>query len=382
MSGGPTGVLYVGAATIGTTEKGVVAPRVPVAFGISLAIHALGLVGFMRLSFKPPAENLQVIDNVDLMVQEEERKAAAPQRPRMPPPSMKDFLKLALPSIPKAIQPMDIKLPVEEKRLLDLSPKLEDRGRIKEAQKLASLDLDKRRPDLAKIAEPLVEKHDARALAALPKLEEVGVRQAARKTLALAALAEADRGRVQPQRLDALGSMAPQRRRSPQAAALLNEAAPNTGKSLSRLADLLTSDSNRVRLEPRAAPEPRREKLSALAETPEPPPARRAAAEIQQVKKKAVEIEGPLSNRQRLKQSIPVFPEWAREMGLVEAEVQIRFYVAPDGTVVGDTLRVERTSGFGRLDRLTMEHLKHWVFQASAGTGNEWGLITFRFLLE
>ena len=61
MTGGPTGVIYVGAATIGTTEKGARGPRVPVAVGVSLAIHALGLVGFMRLSFKPAEENLQVL---------------------------------------------------------------------------------------------------------------------------------------------------------------------------------------------------------------------------------------------------------------------------------------------------------------------------------
>lgn len=374
--------MYLGAATIGTEEKKR-GPRVPVALGVSLAVHALGLVGFMRLSFKPAEEPLQVIENVDLMVQEAEKREALPQKPKAPPPSIKDFLKMALPAVPKSsLRPMDVKIPVEEKRLMDLSPKLEDKGRIKEPQKLAALDLDRKRPELAKLSEPLVDRREAKTLAALPKLEEVGGRQAPRKALQMAALAEADRGRLQPQRLDALGSMAPERRRTAQAAPLLpSEAAPAAGSSaLSRLASMLPSEEGRVRLEPKAVAAPKAEKLSAMA-APPPAPARRAEAP-QQVKKKAVEIEGPLSNRRIVQHSLPAFPEWAREMGLVEAEVQIKFYVTPEGSVVPDNLRVERTSGYGRLDRLAMQHLRLWKFQPTAASGNEWGIITFRFLLE
>ncbi|MBI5597786.1 MAG: TonB family protein [Elusimicrobia bacterium] len=374
--------MYVGAATIGTEEKKR-GPRVPVALGVSLAVHALGLVGFMRLSFNPAEEPLQVIENVDLMVEEQERKEAAAPKPKAPP-SMKDFLKMALPAVPKPELrgPLDVKLPVEERKLLDMTPKLEDKGRLKEPQKLAALDLDRQRPDLAKIAEPLTERREAKTLAALPKLEEVGGRQAPRRALQMAALAEADRGRLQPQRLDALGSMAPERRRTAQAAPLLpSEAAPAAGSSaLSRLAAMLPSEEGRVRLEPKAAAAPKQEKLSAMS-TPPPAPVRRAEAP-QQVKRKAVEIEGPLSNRRIVQHSLPTFPEWAREMGLVEAEVQIKFYVTPDGAVEPDNMRVERTSGYGRLDRLAMQHLKLWRFQPTASSGNEWGIITFRFLLE
>lgn len=375
--------MYLGAATIGTEEKKRGA-RVPVALGFSLAVHALGLVAFMRLSFKPAEEPLQVIENVDLMVQEAEKKEVPVEKPKAPPPSIKDFLKMALPAVPKSsLRPMDVKIPVEEKRLMDMSPKLEDKGRIKEPQKLAALDLERKRPELAKLSEPLVDRREAKTLAALPKLEEVGGRQAPRKALQMAALAEADRGRLQPQRLDALGSMAPERRRTAQAAPLLpSEAAPASGSqsALSRLASMLPSEESRVRLEPKAAAAPKQEKLSAMA-SPPPAPARRAEAP-QQVKKKAVEIEGPLSNRRIVQHSLPAFPDWAREMGLVEAEVQIRFYVTPDGDVQPDNMRVERTSGYGRLDRLAMQHLKLWKFQPSAAAGNEWGIITFRFLLE
>ncbi len=372
------------AASAFYTESGNGVARAPAALVVSVILHAAGLAFFMRLSFKPAEERLQTIDNVDLLVQEEEKKAEAPARPKAPPPSMKDFLKLALPAVPKpALQmPLEAKLIEPEKKLRDVNPKLEDKGKLKEPQKLDALDLTKKRPDLAKI-EPLVDEHKARTLAALPKLEEVGGRQAARKTLELAALAEAEKGRLQPARMDALGALAPERHKAAQAAPLLPaEAAAAKPSGLSKIADMLTSDSNRVTMEPRAAAPRRAETLSAIAEVPAAPPQR--LPEAQEVKKKkSVEIEGPLSNRRIVAHSVPAFPDWARDLGLVEAEVQIRFYVGPDGAVLPDNMRVERTSGYGRLDRLAVEHLKLWRFQAVAdGRGNEWGLITFRFLLE
>lgn len=263
---------------------------------------------------------------------------------------------------------------------MDAQPKLEDKGRIKEPQKLEALDLDRKRPTLAKISENLVDRHQAKALAALPKLEEVGSRQAARKAIELAALAEADRGRLQPQGLAPL-ALAAERRKGPQSAPMLADAAPAAKPGvLSRLAGMLPSDDSRIQMAPKAAPIPRQDRLSALPETHAPAAARRSEAP-QEVKKKAVEIEGPLSSRRIVHSSLPSFPDWAREMGLVEAEVQIRFNVDPDGAVADD-MRVERTSGYGRLDRLAMEHLKRWRFQPIGGQGREWGLITFRFLLE
>ena len=358
--------------------------RVPASLVVSVILHAAGLAFFMRMSFKPAEEKLQAIDDVDLLVQEEERKAEAPARPKAPPPSIKDFLKLALPAVPKpAIRmPMEAKLIESEKKLIDLIPKLEDKGKLREPRKLDALDLGKKRPDLAKI-EPLVDEHKTRTLAALPKLEEVGGHQAARKTLELAALAEAQKGRLQPARLDALGALAAERHKAAPAAPLLPaEAAAAKPSVLSKLGAMLTSPEQQVRMEPRGAAPKRAEKLSAIAEVPAAAPQRLPAAQEAR-KKKAVEIEGPLSNRRIVAHSVPAFPDWAREMGLVEAEVQVRFYVGPDGSVLPDNMRVERTSGYGRLDRLAVEHLKLWRFQAAAdGRGNEWGLITFRFLLE
>ena len=64
-----------------------------------------------------------------------------------------------------------------------------------------------------------------------------------------------------------------------------------------------------------------------------------------------------------------------------EAEVRIKFYVSPAGDVLPD-LRVETTSGYGRLDRLALDSLKTWTFEPIGGAGRQWGIITFRFVLE
>ncbi|TBR17951.1 TonB family protein [bacterium] len=369
------------------TYKGESPTRVPSALALSVALHLAGLAAFLRISAAPPAEApIQAIENVDLLVEEkEEAKKAEPARPKVAPPSMKDFLRLALPSVPKAMPKMlDAAVPLEDRRLMDMTPKLDDRGRIKEPEKLAALDMERKRPTLAKLDAALPEeRRPTRTLAALPKLEEVGGRQAPRKAIEAANLLESDRGRMQRAPLGSMAELAAERRRPAQPAALLpSEARPATKPSaLSKMADMLTSEENRISLSPRTAAAPRRETLSKMAESEPAPPPRRAT-EAQTVKKKAVEIEGPLSNRRVVGHSLPHFPDWAREMGLVEAEVSIRFYVSPEGAVLGDSMRVERTSGYGRLDRLAMDHLKVWKFQPKAIAGNEWGVITFRFLLE
>ena len=97
---------------------------------------------------------------------------------------------------------------------------------------------------------------------------------------------------------------------------------------------------------------------------------------------KSAQIVGPLSQRKILKSYIPGFPEWAKEQGVLEATVSIRFYVSGDGRVLAD-MQVERSSGYGALDRSAMETLKKWVF-APSGTGSEreWGVITFKYILE
>lgn len=354
--------------------------RVPAAIGISIVLHLGVMVGYLFLERRGPKVQEQVISDVQLLL--EERAEEAPAVRKAPPPSMSDFLRMALPSAPRPRIPMQVDAPEVERRPMDIpQPKLEDRGRMQALQKMEALDLSRRRTDaaLAQAAQPLVERRAVSALDALPKLEEVGTRQAAPKALQLAALAEERRGRIGPQGLGDL-SAAVERRQAPKAAGpLLPEAVGRAGapSALDRLAGLLPEKSSALRGRVMEAPAKKAfEDIAPAAERPKP------AAPVE-VKRKSVEIEGPLSARKVTGYSLPPFPAWAREMGLIEADVAIRFYVSPDGRVVEDRMRVERTSGYGRLDRLAMEHLKRWRFEARLSLdGDEWGVITFRFLLE
>ena len=95
-----------------------------------------------------------------------------------------------------------------------------------------------------------------------------------------------------------------------------------------------------------------------------------------------LEITGPLSRRKVLSSYAPPFPDWARERGVLEAAVSIKFYVDSAGRVL-DNAAVEKTSGYGPLDRLALGAIKRWTFEPSGeGRATQWGIITFRFLSD
>lgn len=99
-----------------------------------------------------------------------------------------------------------------------------------------------------------------------------------------------------------------------------------------------------------------------------------------QISKERVKITGPLSSRKVLKYFVPEYPAWARDRN-IEADVAIRFTVSAGGDVLGAV--VERTSGYSALDKSAMEELKKWKFsRISSKEQDQWGVITFRFLLE
>lgn len=355
--------------------------RLPVSVTLSVALHAGGAAGWLYLNHMSKRTNLRMISNVELLVQTRRTQALAqPQAARKPmPPSTWNFLKMALPAVPKAAAPLEIKAPeAAKKTLMDIPKRLEEeKGRLRKAAGLdRSLDLNRRRTDLAGIDGARMESRRAAALEALPKLEEVGTRRAPKAALELAALAQERGGRLR-----SLEAALPSARRASDGplplAALPEEAAPLARRSaLGKVADLLTSEPRPLGLQASPGALPRRFE----AQAPALPEKRQEALEIQ--KKKSVEIEGPLSDRRVTYYELPEFPKWAAERGIVEAEVRIRFYVSPAGEVLPD-LRVERTSGYGALDRLALQALKRWRFEpASAGAGNQWGIITFRFLLE
>lgn len=352
--------------------------RLPVSVAASLALHLGAGLLYLHLAQSSRARQARTIANVDLLIQvrksPQARLAAKP-----PPPSTLDFLKLALPALPKMeLKAVQVKAPELKKPLVPLAPRLEDKGRLKQLEKLESLDLGAKRAEMAKIESKALGRKAA-ALAALPRLEEVGRRRVRNLPQAMA-LEERRREAVEMKRLEALA--APTHRRLPQAMEALQEAqAPERRSRFAEtVSGLLPSREEALDLQPemRAAP-PRLEK--SLGQFVSPLPERSEAARPEE-KKKAVEIEGPLADRRIASYVVPAFPEWARSQGILEAAVAIRFAVGRDGRVLPEAMRVERTSGYGRLDRLAMDALKDWVFEPLASDQRQWGVITFRFVLE
>ncbi|MBI4386050.1 MAG: TonB family protein [Elusimicrobia bacterium] len=343
--------------------------------GLSVALHVGGVATWLylhRISQQAPS---RVISDVEIIVRAPAPRVAALKAPAKP--STWNFLKLALPSVPKTQAPLEVKAPEELKRKLIDLPKRLDESKSRMAKQLETLDLDRRRANLAAMAAAPLQARTARALAEPPKLEEVGRRRASKEILEMAQVAEERRGRLAVvQELSTAVDSRQARASAAQPLALEQEvAAPSRKGMLDKMAGLLAGDT--PLREPQAGPAlPRKLEPVQLPDLP----VQRSAALTE--KRKAVEIEGPLSKRKVTAYELPQFPAWLAVRGVAEAEVRIRFLVNPGGEVL-PSMRVEQTSGFGALDRLAMESLKRWRFEGLAGaTGNQWGIITFRFILE
>lgn len=359
------------------TMDAVKEPRMPVAAVASIAIHALLFLLFLYTAKKAADGPTHVISDVDLIIKVKEQATPPSAEQRVKATTM-DFLKLALPSIPKVQAPkmMDVAVPQDRKPIMPEIPnKIEDRGRLQEVPKLAGVDLGSRALDMAKV-DAKIPTRRAAAIAEAPKLvEEVGRRRIAMP----AAMPLEDAGRAGAGLQAIRGPVIPETRRptSGAMAPALQEAQPTIkpGGLSGKLAAFLP-EARPLGMQPQSAPMP-----SAL-KTPvvEKAPPRKAEA-IFQEKKKSVEIEGPIADRKVAAYEIPTFPQWAREQGVIEAEVKIRFWVSREGDVLPD-LRIEHTSGYLRLDRHAMEALKKWKFAPIFTEEKQWGVITFKFLLE
>lgn len=349
--------------------------RLPATVTISFALHAGLLFAWLHLGASAKKEAARVIGDVDLMIQVKRAIPVAQTKPQL---STFDFLKMALPT-PKALpQQMTVKLP-QARKVMDVQPRLEERARQQVGPRLESLDLSRRMPEAAALSAKIeTRRAAAQALAQLPRLEEVGRSRVPNLPQALA-LEEKRQEAVQLQRMDALSAqVSPGRRMSAaQAMAVLREAEPKTGLA-GKLSSALTQ-APALEMGPalRAAPESIAKKLEGSAILPAP----RREAGVMDERKKGVEIEGPLASRHVVSAVVPEFPDWARRQGVLEASVSIRFWVAPDGSVLPN-MSVEHTSGYGRLDRLAMDSLKQWRFAPISARERQWGVITFRFVLE
>lgn len=339
----------------------------------SMALHAGGFLLFLHMSQIGPKSRPVNVTDVDFI--RVLRPQPAPQvKAKAPPPTLTQFLKMALPAVRKAeIRAVAPKLPDIRRAPLPAAPKLDERTRLAQP-KLETLDLDKRRVDAARIEAKLEERRVAK-LAELPRLEDVGRRQVRNLPQAI----KLEEQRQEAVALRTIGSVpvAPARRGLP-AAAVLQEATPQQAGRLERaITSFLPTAAEPTALQPRAAePPPLMRKIESA-----PVAVPKRTADIQAEKKKTVEIEGPLADRRVLSYEVPEFPDWAKQRNIIEAEVVIHFTVDPEGRVLSD-MRVERTSGYGQLDRLSMESLRRWRFAPISASERQWGRITFRFILE
>ncbi|MEK7657205.1 MAG: hypothetical protein AAB412_05575, partial [Elusimicrobiota bacterium] len=76
--------------------------RVPASVMTSMALHVGGFAAYLLFFQTAQKADLRIITDVDLLVAPPPETRAQEAAPKPPPPaSIRDFLKLALPSIPK-----------------------------------------------------------------------------------------------------------------------------------------------------------------------------------------------------------------------------------------------------------------------------------------
>jgi TonB family protein len=359
--------------------QGAPAQRLPASVVGSIGVHAALFALLMFAARSGKHEATHVISNVDLMIKVHKAVEVPKPLAKSPsPPSTWNFLKMALPEAPK-LQQLNVAVP-EHHQMMQVQPKLQDRGHLKDLPKLDALDMNKKGPNLAKldVTEPS-EHHSLKALAALPKLEEVGHRRYKNMDQAIKLDDERRQASGQLQQMNALGSVSEHRGPAAPAGAPLQDAegAPPSSRFAGKIASMLPQGG--LDMKDRAMPVQEPKGLAKAVE--DQPVVKRKAAQQLGEAKKGVTIEGPLKNRRVVSYDIPEFPKWARDQGMLEAEVAIRFWVDKDGNVL-DNMRVESTSGYGQLDHLAMDSLKNWKFAPVLEDARQWGVITFRFVLE
>jgi len=343
-----------------------------------------GLLFFLYLNFVllvPETRNI-VISNVDLLLQEKEARV-----PKAPGNKTLDFLKLALPKIPRIetaqaprLPVIDIKAPEARRKNFDLPQKLLERsGRVRTQERL-EMDTAKRAASAMSADLGIKAERATAALAPRIELEEVGMKRA--PTLPENLKFDENARSFTPQTMQELNiavdrakkvSALPQGLSERQGGvAALRESARISPAMPERLAEARVAPADSLTRGLRAKPVISAAGLGGL----------KSASMKQAEETKKVEIEGPISKRKVIKYFVPSFPAWARDRGLLEASVSIKFFVDNTGRVLDNT-SVEKTSGYGALDRSAMDALKKWQFERIGGAASrQWGIITFRFVTD
>ncbi len=344
----------------------------------SVGFHALLFLLYWHFVLSGPSTRNIVLSNVDLIMQEKEAQVK-------PENKTLNFLKLALPVIPKIAAPeapklptLDIKTPDRRRPSMDLPKALTERsGRVNQAQKL-EMDAGGRVASAKDAGLDIKAERSAQAMAPRIELEEVGLKKA--PSLPQGLKFEDAGPAVRPQTMQELNMAVDRARRSQAGPQALAERQGEVA-SARRQPAIAAAPQRLAEAQSAAAPVARREapviSAAALGGSRHNESLRQADAAPQRL-----EITGPLSRRKVVKYYAPQFPDWARDRGILEAAVSIKFFVDNSGRVL-DNAAVEKTSGYGALDRLALDAIKRWSFEPVGGPASkQWGVITFRFLAD
>lgn len=362
--------------------------KLEIAFILAILFHALpfGYLWKHQITITEKTIETITLQSVDLIEPEEPKPAVVVevQKPR----SALEFLKMALPmfSKPSAIEaPKEIVVApkIQEPKIAEPALLIEKKMQMKPAGPEIKLDMSRAGPGpaiegiskLMPAEKAAVPKNAEPAL----KLEEVGKRAVAPQTLAPAISLNQPRGKaVDGAALPQIGRVVPAKSASVEK--LAERTAPSAAPAASVQKVLgygKAKSEEQVYLERPAQP------VKAAPQVVQPVSAQKPkrSAQTLEISKEKVKITGPLSARKVVKSVIPDYPVWARARN-IETEVVIYFTVSAAGNVRTNLL-IARTSGYPEMDRLASEALKQWKFTPLSGdTQDQWGEITFKFLLD
>lgn len=91
-------------------------------------------------------------------------------------------------------------------------------------------------------------------------------------------------------------------------------------------------------------------------------------------------LTGDLSPSDIVSSVFPAYPPWARQKGLTNVTISIRFAVDATGNVLS-TMVVAKSTGYPNWDTSVKSALARWKFKPATGVGKRNGVITFRFVL-
>jgi TonB family protein len=106
-----------------------------------------------------------------------------------------------------------------------------------------------------------------------------------------------------------------------------------------------------------------------------------AAKAAGSAKKSGFSLSGDLTRGDIVSGPFPAYPAWARQKGLSNVTISVRFSVDASGNV-NPTMIVQKSTGYPAWDTAVKSTLGRWKFKpAEGGMGKRNGVITFVFIL-